>query len=147
MKAVTVKNEINNFLKDKLKELCATVGIEYEFHYQSNLIAETNTQKLRVYFNSRVIREEQDTLAVDVEDLGRIRYTTNGVYVLNFFAPRNLPMSYDKMESIAQQLKNELRKARFECLWVRHITATPYPQENNSYRYDVTFSYEFDEII
>lgn len=147
MKAVTVIDELNKFLFDKLKEICKEKQIDAEFDFHSNVLPDTSNQKLRIYFNRRIIREEQDTLAVDVEDLGKVRYTSEGVYAINFFMARSIPNGYSKMEQIAQELKNALRQKRFDCLWVRHVTASPYNMENNSYRYDITFSYEFDEIV
>lgn len=147
MKAVRVIDELNTFLYETLNSICETKGVKCELHFHSNVLQENNNDTLRIYLNRRIIREDQDTLAVDVEDFGRVRYTSEGVYSISFFMPRFVSNSYDNMELIAQELKNELRKKRFACLWVRHITASPYTMENNSYRYDVTFSYEFDEIV
>lgn len=147
MKAVEVVQEINTFLEDTLRSICADENIDYEFHYHSNVIPETNNRNLRIYVNRRIVREEQDTLAVDVEDFGRVRYTSEGVYVLSFFTARSVPRGFSTTERIVQKLKNALRKERFDCSWVRNPTATPYSMENNSYRYELTFSYQFDEII
>ena len=147
MKAIKVMEEINTFLEEQMRAICAEENVDYDFHYHSNLITENNNRSLRIYVNRRIIREEQDTLAVDVEDFGRVRYTSEGVYVLSFFMARSVPKSFSTTERIVQKLKNALRKERFECLWVRNPTATPQGMENNSYRYDLMFSYEFDEII
>lgn len=147
MKAVNVIDELNTFLYDTLTELCQSENVAVEFDFHSNVLPENYNQKLRIYFNRRIIREDQDTLAVDVEDLGKVRYTSEGVYAISFFMARSIPNGYSKMELIAQKLKNALRQKRFDCLWVRHITASPYNMENNSYRYELTFSYEFDEIV
>lgn len=147
MKTIKVVDELNTFLYENLISLCKEYSVDNEINFSSNVLPENQNEKLRVYINRRIIREEQDTLAVDVEDLGKIRYTSYGVYAISFFMPRSKPNSYDLMESIVQKLKNALRKKRFDCLWVRHITASPYNMENNSYRYELTFSYEFDEII
>lgn len=147
MKAVTVIDELNTFLYDTLKAICQDKNVDAEYDFHSNVLPDNFNQKLRIYFNRRIIREDQDTLAVDVEDLGKVRYTSEGVYAINFFMPRAKPNGYSLLELIVQELKNALRQKRFDCLWVRHITASPYNMENNSYRYDLTFSYEFDEIV
>lgn len=147
MKAIHVVDELNTFLQNSIIDLCQKNDIAYELNYHSNVLPENKVRNLRVYFNRRIIREEQDTLAVDVEDLGKVRYTSNGVYAVSFFMARSIPNGYSKLEQVVQELKNALRQKRFECLWVRHVTATPYNMENNSYRYELTFSYEFDEII
>lgn len=147
MKAIHVVDELNTFLQDTIIDLCQKNGIEYKLNYHSNVLPENNVRDLRIYFNRRIIREEQDTLAVDVGDLGKVRYTSNGVYAISFFMARSIPNGYSILEQVVQELKNALRQKRFECLWVRHVTATPYNMENNSYRYELTFSYEFDEII
>lgn len=147
MKAIEVVNEINTFLEDTMKRICAEENIDYEFHYHSNVIPETNSRSLRIYVNRRIVREQQDTLAVDVEDFGRVRYTSEGVYALSFFMARSVPKGFSTTERIVQKLKNALRKERFDCLWVRNPTGTPYSMENHCYRYELTFSYEFDEII
>lgn len=147
MKAIHVVDELNTFLQNSIIDLCQKNDIAYELNYHSNVLPENKARNLRVYFNRRIIREEQDTLAVDVEDLGKVRYTSNGVYAVSFFMARSIPNGYSKLEQVVQELKNALRQKRFECLWVRHVTATPYNMENNSYRYELTFSYEFDEII
>lgn len=147
MKAIQVVDELNTFLQNTIINLCQNNDIEYELNYHSNVLPENKVRNLRIYFNRRIIREEQDTLAVDVEDLGKVRYTSNGVYAISFFMARSIPNGYSKLEQVVQELKNALRQKRFECLWVHHVTATPYNMENNSYRYELTFSYEFDEII
>lgn len=147
MKAMHVIDELNTFLYDTLTTICQEEHIDAELDFHSNVLPTNENQKLRIYFNRRTIREDQDTLAVDVEDLGKIRYTSEGVYAISFFMARSIPNGYDKMELIVQKLKNALRLKRFDCLWVRHITASPYNMENNSYRYELTFNYEFDEIV
>ena len=147
MKAMHVIDELNTFLYDTLTTICQEEHIDAELDFHSNVLPTNKNQKLRIYFNRRIIREDQDTLAVDVEDFGKIRYTSEGVYAISFFMARSIPNGYDKMELIVQKLKNALRLKRFDCLWVRHITASPYNMENNSYRYELTFSYEFDEIV
>lgn len=147
MKAVRVIDELNNFLFNTLTALCKELEVNAEFDFHSNLVPTNENQKLRIYFNRQIIREDQDTLAVDVEDLGKVRYTSVGVYAISFFMARTIPNGYAKMELVAQKLKNLLRQERFDCLWVRHVTASPYKMENNSYRYELTFNYEFDEII
>lgn len=147
MKALHVIDELNTFLYDTLTEFCQEEHIDTELDFHSNVLPTNENQKLRIYFNRRIIREDQDTLSVDVEDLGKVRYTSEGVYAISFFMARSIPNGYDKMELIVQRLKNALRLKRFDCLWVRHITASPYNMENNSYRYELTFNYEFDEIV
>lgn len=147
MKAIKVVDELNKFLTETLKELSVKEQIETEINFHSNVQPTTNNQKMRVYINRKIIREGQDTLAIDVEDFGRVRYTSEGVYGISFFVPRNLSGSYGKMERTVQELKNALRQKRFDCMWVRHITASPFDMENNSYRYELTFNYEFDEVI
>ena len=147
MKAMHVIDKLNTFLYDTLTTICQEEHIDAELDFHSNVLPTNKNQKLRIYFNRRIIREDQDTLAVDVEDFGKIRYTSEGVYAISFFMARSIPNGYDKMELIVQKLKNALRLKRFDCLWVRHITASPYNMENNSYRYELTFSYEFDEIV
>lgn len=147
MKAIRVIDELNTFLQESLISICENENVAVELNWHSNVLPDNQTQKLRIYLTRHIVREEQDTLAVDVEDLGKVRYTSTGVYAISFFMPRNISGSYNKMERIAQTLKNALRQKRFDCLWVRHITASPYNMENNSYRYELTFSYEFDEII
>lgn len=147
MISIKVVNQLNTYLIEKLQSLCQDQEIECEFNFHSNVQPTTDNQKLRVYITRMIYRENQDTLAVDVGDIGKVRYTSEGVYALSFFIPRNISGSYRKMETIVQQLKNMLRKERFDCVWVRHIRASPFNMENNCYRYDLGFNYYFDEII
>lgn len=147
MIAVKVVDELNTFLYDTLSLICKHKKVDCELDFHSNVLPDNNNQKLRVYFNRRIISEDQDTLSVDVEDFGKVRYTTQGVYAISFFMARSIPNGFETMELIVQELKNALRRKRFDCLWVRHITASPYNMENNSYRYELTFNYEFDEIV
>ena len=75
MKAVQVIDELNNFLFNTLSALCKELEVNAEFDFHSNLVPTNENQKLRIYFNRQIIREDQDTLAVDVEDLGKVRYS------------------------------------------------------------------------
>lgn len=147
MTALLVEDTLNTFLQERLSAICLTESLPLELNFYSNVAPDNDNQKLRVYIRSRIARESQDTLAVDVVDFGRIRYTSVGVYALSFFMPRNVSGGYLKMATVAQTLKTELRQKRFECTWLRNVTATPYQMENNSYRYELTFSFEFDEIV
>ena len=70
----------------------------------SNLNPNNSIDKLRIYLTRRIIREDQDTLAVDVEDFGRKRYTSEGVYAISFLMPKTLSGGYLKLETIAAKL-------------------------------------------
>lgn len=145
--AIENTDELFTFLQDSLNNLFTEKGLGVELLWHTNLLDQNNPSRCRVYINRKIVNETQDTLAINVVEEKSVRYNTVGVCVISFFTPRSLDGGYAKTESIAQQLKNLLRKQRFDCLWVRDVTATPYNIENNSYRYDVTFGYEFDEIV
>lgn len=147
MKAIEVRNILFQFLENNLTQLFNEKKLPFEILWHSNLKEDNNSTICRVYVNRRIINEEQDTLSTDVVDHGRVRYNTIGACVVSFFIPRTISNSYSDCEWIAQNLKNQLRRERFDCFWVRDVTATPYNMENNSYRYDVSFGYEFDEIV
>ena len=147
MQAIENTNKLFAFIETKLKEFMKEKQVNGEILWHSNVLPDNNPTICRIYVNRRVVSESQDTLAINVAELGKVRYTTVGVCVVSFFTPRSISGGYAKTEWIAQALKNALRKERFECLWVRDVTATPYNMENNSYRYDLSFGYEFDEIV
>lgn len=148
MLAIELTNKLFGFLEEELNKLFKEQKLQCELLWHSNVLPDNNANKCRVYINRRIVTEGQDTLAINVVDQGRVRYNTVGVCVISFFTPRSQSGGYAKTEWIAQALKNALRQKRFEeCLWVRNVIATPYNMENNSYRYDVSFSYEFDEIV
>lgn len=147
MKAIEVTNIMFQFIENNLIELFNEKKLKFEILWHSNLLADNNANICRVYVNRRIIKEEQDTLSGTVVEQGRVRYNSTGACVISFFIPRSISKGYSDCEWIAQSLKNALRRERFDCLWVRNVTATPYNMENNSYRYDVSFGYEFDEIV
>lgn len=130
------------------------VNAEFALHnikpilmYHSNVIPEHHASECRVYINRRIFREEQDTISTNVTDSGRIRYESTGLLQVSFFVPRALKNSFKATEMVAQELKNQLRKSQFKCVWLRNIMATPYNSENNSYRYEVTATFIYDEIV
>ena len=64
MKAVHVIDELNTFLYDTLTTICQEEHIDVELDFHSNVLPTNENKKLRIYFNRRIIREDQDTLAV-----------------------------------------------------------------------------------
>lgn len=147
IKSIEITNTINRFLTDTLNAICTENNVAFELHFSSNIKPTINKNLLRIYIDRRIIRENQDTLAIDVADFGRVRYTSEGLYSISFFTPISLSGSYAQMETVVQELKNKLRQAQLECVWLRFITASPFSVENESYRYELTFNYTFDEII
>ena len=147
MNVIENTNALFAFLETTLQNLFKEKDLKLELLWHSNVLPDNNPNICRVYVNRRIVNEEQDTLAINVAEMGRVRYNTQGVCVVSFFTPRSINGGYAKTEWIAQALKNALRRERFKCLWVRNVTATPFNMENNSYRYDLSFSYEFDEIV
>ena len=145
--AIEVTEELFNKVTDTLNEEFKVHKIVPNILYHTNVSTDVNIDEFRVYLNRRIFREQQDTLCVNVTDFGRVRYQSEGVVQVSFFAPRAVKSSSKVIEIIAQNLKNKLRKSQFNCFWLRNITATPYNIENNSYRYEVTATYIFDEIV
>lgn len=147
MQSIKVMDELAEFLEVNIYNLCEKNKIKCDIHYASNVQAELDRNKMTAYVSRQMFREEQDTLAVDVVDFGKRRYTSYGAMAVSFFMPRTIKNGYFIMETIAQNLKNILRAKSFNCLWVRDVMASPHLIENNCYRYDLTFSYLFDEIV
>lgn len=145
--SIEVTEELFNKVTDILNEEFKIHKIVPSILYHTNILADVAIDEFRVYLSRRIFREQQDTLCVNVTDLGRVRYQSEGVVQISFFAPRAIKNSSKILEIVAQNLKNKLRKSQFDCFWLRNITATPYNVENNSYRYEVTAIYMFDEII
>lgn len=145
--AIKIQEGLFEFINSTILNVCQTKNIPVQILYHSNLISDIKKDILRVYISRQIFREKQDTLCVDVTDKGQVRYTSDGVCSISFFQPKTISDGYRVMEELAQELKNALRKKRFANLWVRNPTATPYNIEQNCYRYNVTFNYEFDEIV
>lgn len=144
---IEVTEELFNSIVTVLNNEFKAHKVVPEILYHTNIVPEPKLAKFRVYLNRRVFMESQDTLSVNVSDLGKVRYSTRGIIQVSFFAPRAIPSSSKILEIVAQNLKNELRKSQFKCFLLRNITATPYNIENNSYRYEVTATYIYDEIV
>ena len=147
VKSIEVVTELFNKIKTVLTDEFKNQDLTFQLLTHSNLNPKDAPTETRVYLNRRVYREGQDTLSVDVTDTGRRRYQSAGVVQASFFIPRSVVDGYRKTEIVAQVLKNELRKTSFECLWLRNIVASPFPTENNCYRYELTANYFYDEIV
>lgn len=138
-----VKIEINTVLRDFIKERVPDCQILW-----NSLLKEENVkEELSCYVHDEIISEYQDTLSVDVGDLGKRRFESKGIYVLTFFVPRFMGNGYNLVEDMVQDLKNILRVRNFETCWVRGVQTSNLFSSKDERKFHLSFEFIFNEII
>jgi hypothetical protein len=143
------RNEINSiFYADWNLNSIAVAGYVPEIHWQGVEKKESPAgDKTWLRFSQQTVSEKQVTLSDQVVDKGGVRYSIDGILVIEFFCPRNELRAWENGGKYAQIAKNIFRsKGTKNCIWFRNARIQELPIQESFYRFNVFADFEYDEI-
>jgi hypothetical protein len=92
-----------------------------------------------------LVIEQQSSLSGGT---GAKRYTSQGIVFTQVFCPASDPAGYTKGRFLARLCRNTFRKREpGELVWFRNAKIVPVGLSNAWYQFNVSATYQFDEII
>jgi hypothetical protein len=124
----------------------AIVGYVPTIRWQDN---DTGVLPINTAFWCRVsiqtIASGQTSFCSSVDAAGKRRYTTNGLFVIQIFGPKNRPEAAGEMRDLVEMILPTLRSKTTNVI-LRKATPNEISPENGCSRTNVFCEFEYDDI-
>lgn len=144
------RNEIFATFKDKWEAAApAIAGYLPKVHWQG-VEEQGKIEGLRHWAraSTQTVIAEQTSLAMNVGEEGKIRYTESGLVFIQLFAPKSDGNGQYIGGLLAQVARSAFRKTSTDnCVWFRNARINELDPEDLFYRFNVVAEFEYDEVV